>query len=532
MVKILIMANKLVVLVVLDGFGLSPQIEGNAIRAAQTPNLNTIFSSYPWGPLEAAGMSVGVMWGEPGNSEVGHLGIGAGQVVYQSLPRIALSIEDKSFFQNSEFLGAIAYGKKNNGTLHLVGLTSSGGVHAHIEHLERLLELCHQQNFNNVAIHMITDGRDTPAQKALEFVEQIERAIQQYSCGHIATVSGRFYAMDRNTNWDRIQKSYEAMTEGTGETATSAEEAIERSYAQNVFDEEIIPTVITNEGAPTAVINEGDAVIFFNYREDRARQLTQAFVQPEFKGFSRTKQYSQLYFVTMIEYEKGLPVHVAFPPQLVNMPLGKVISQKGLKQLRIAETEKYAHVTYFFDGGNEDEFPGTKRVMIPSKKVDSYAKVPEMSACEITQRLQKEITAGEYNFILVNYANADMVGHTGDFEATVKAVAVIDECIGALHQAVAAVGGVMMITADHGNAEQKIDPTSGKASKEHTANPVPFVLIDESRKREKTPEEVEVLLSNPTPIGLLADVAPTIIEVMELEKPSEMTGNSLLSFMQ
>ncbi len=532
MAKTIIMANNPIVLVVLDGFGLSSQMEGNAIRAAQTPHINSILKEYPWGPLEAAGMNVGVMWGEPGNSEVGHLGIGAGQVVYQSLPRIALSIEDKSFFQNAEFLAAIEHARSHTGALHLVGLTSSGGVHAHIEHLERLLELCHQQKFTNVVIHMITDGRDTPAQKALEFVDQIDRAITQYGCGRIATVTGRFYSMDRNTNWDRIQKGYDAMTQGRGECAASAKEAISQSYAKNIFDEEIIPTVITIDGSPVAVINDGDAVIFFNYREDRARQLTQAFVKPGFDGFTLGKTYAELYFVTMVEYEKGLPAHVAYPPQFVSMPLGKVIAHSGLKQLRLAETEKYAHVTYFFDGGNEEEYPGVTRVMIPSKKVDSYAKVPEMSAREITERLVKELTDGDYTFIIVNFANADMVGHTGDFDATVKAVEVIDECLGIVQETVLAKSGVMLITADHGNAEQKIDPTTGKSSKEHTANPVPFILIDASRKRQKPDEEVEAMLSNPTPIGLLADVAPTIIEMMGLEKPPEMTGNSLLQFLQ
>lgn len=519
------------VLVVMDGFGLSPQIEGNAIRAAQTPNLTSLMLNYPFGALEAAGMSVGVMWGEMGNSEVGHLGLGAGQVVYQSLPRIAMSIEDGSFFKNEQFLKAIDQAKQNNGAIHLVGLASSGGVHGHIEHLEKLLELCAGQKCSRVFVHMITDGRDTAAQKAMEFVDIIQKKCSELGVGEIATVGGRYWGMDRNNNWDRIQAHYEAMTEGKGQTASSAKEAINQSYAKGKFDEEIVPTVILKDQNPTAVIQDGDAIFFFNYREDRSRQLAEAFAPIDFKGFGRRVQYTHLEIVTMIEYEKGLPVAVAFPPQHITTPLGKVIAQSGMKQLRLAETEKYAHVTYFFNGGQEEPFPGEEHALIPSKKVESYATVPEMSAREITQRFLTEYESGKYGLILVNFANSDMVGHTGDFDATVKAVAVVDECIGKIADVVRGNNGILAITADHGNAEQKIDPTSGAPAKEHTANPVPFIIMDEARKREKAPEELEALLANPTPIGILADVAPTLLALMEIPQPEEMTGKSLLEYM-
>jgi len=472
-----------------------------------------------------------VMWGEMGNSEVGHLGLGAGQVVYQSLPRIAMSIEDGSFFKNEQFLKAIEQAKQNNGAIQLVGLASSGGVHGHIEHLEKLLELCAQQKCTRVFVHMITDGRDTAPQKALEFVNIVEKKCSELGVGEIATVGGRYWGMDRNNNWNRIQKHYEAMTEGKGQTATSAKEAVEQSYATGKYDEEIVPTVILKEGKPATVIQDGDAVFFFNYREDRMRQLAQAFAPIDVKGFVRGVQYTHLEIVTMIEYEKGLPVAVAFPPQHITTPLGKVISNSEMQQLRLAETEKYAHVTYFFNGGQEEPFPGEEHALISSKKVESYAAVPEMSAREITARFITEYQGAKYGFILVNFANSDMVGHTGDFEATVKAVTVVDECIGKIVEVVRGNNGILAITADHGNAEQKIDPTSGAPAKEHTANPVPFIIMDEARRREKTPEELEGMLANPTPIGILADVAPTLLALMEIPAPQEMTGKSLLEYM-
>ncbi|MBI5135370.1 2,3-bisphosphoglycerate-independent phosphoglycerate mutase [Candidatus Uhrbacteria bacterium] len=526
------MANpRTIVLTILDGFGMSSQTDGNAIRSANTPTINRLWSEFPVGPLEASGIAVGVMWGEPGNSEVGHLGIGAGMVVYQNLPRIQLAIEDKSFFNNLEFIKACKRVQANGGTLHLLGLCSSGGVHAHIEHLEHLLALCQQQGVDRVAIHMITDGRDTAPQKALEFVAQIRAAIKQYGRGKIATVAGRYYSMDRNTNWDRVQKAYEAMTEAKGSTATTAEDAVQQSYTKQIFDEEIVPTVIVDGRTPVATINDGDALIFFNYREDRARQLTQAFVVKGFSGFTRAKIYTDLLMVTMIEYEKDLPVCVAFPPQPVTEPLGKVIADQGLAQLRIAETEKYAHVTYFFNGGGEKEYANETRVLVPSKKVESYATVPEMSAREITERLVAEIVSRKYALIVTNFANADMVGHTGDFNATVKGVEVVDQCLAKIVSAVEQIDGVLVITADHGNAEQKKDPSSGQPSKEHTANPVPLCIVDQQRRRQKSSEEITMLLDNPTPIGILADVAPTILELMGLPKPPEMTGKSLLSYM-
>ncbi len=519
----------LLVLIVIDGFGISSQDKGNAIKKAKKPTFDMLFQNYPWGLLNASSMDVGVDFGEPGNSEVGHLGIGAGTVVYQNLPRIKMAIEDKSFSKNKALLGAIAHAKKNKGRVHIVGLCSAGGVHAHIEHLESLLDMCKAEKCTNVAIHMITDGRDTPAKVAEQYLTQTEKKLKQLGGGCIATVGGRFFGMDRDNNWSRIEKMYTAMAEGKGPTAPDAKTVITKGYKDGKNDENLDPTVIVDkDGAPLAAINDGDAVIFFNYREDRARQLTKAFVDKKFDGFKRAKSYKNLKFVTFVEYEKGLDADVAFPPQLIEEPLGKIIASAGKKQLRIAETEKYAHVTYFFNGGAEEEFPGEERVLIPSKKVESYADKPEMSAKEITDRVLKEIDRDRYAFILMNFANPDMVGHTGEEKPTITAVQVVDECLGKIIEKVLSKEGVVVITADHGNAEQKVDPLSGKNSKEHTSNPVPLIVVDASRKREKAREEVEALLSAPQAIGILADVAPTICELMGLKPAKAMTGRSLL----
>ncbi len=517
------------VLIVIDGFGVSPQDKGNAVKKAKTPVFDLLYRTYPWGLLNAASMDVGVDWGEPGNSEVGHLGIGAGTVVYQNLPRIKMTIEDKSFFKNKAILGGIAAAKKSKGRLHLVGLCSAGGVHAHIEHLESLLDICKKEGFSNVAIHMITDGRDTPAKVAEQYLSQLEKKLKQLGGAVIATVGGRFFAMDRDNNWNRIERMYSAMSEGKGPTAMSAKDVILKGYKDGKNDENLEPTVIVDkDGKPVATVEDGDAVIFFNYREDRARQLTKVFVDKKFDGFKRGKTYKNLTFVTFVEYEKGLDAQVAFPPQRIEEPLGKIIAKTGAKQLRIAETEKYAHVTYFFNGGVEEEFPGEERALIPSKKVENYADKPDMSAKEITERVLKEIDRDRYAFILVNYANPDMVGHTGEMNPTVKGVECVDECIGRVIDNVKGKGGVVVITADHGNAEQKVDPISGKNSKEHTSNPVPLLVVDESRKKQKTQEEVSALLISPQPIGILADVAPTICELLGLKPSKAMTGRSLL----
>lgn len=521
---------KPVVLVSCDGWGASTIEDGNAIAQANTQNLDRLMKLYPFTYVEASGIAVGLPWGEVGNSEVGHLNLGAGKVVYQNLPRIQLSIQDKSFFSNDHFLAAIEHAKKNKSNLHLLGITSNGGVHGHIEHLFALLDLCKQKKFKKrVYIHCITDGRDTPPAVAGDFIKQLKEKIKKVKVGEIASLVGRHYAMDRNNNWDRTKLAYDLMAKGLGVQYRDAEEAVEEIYKQGMKDEQLAPAVITDrKGNPVATIQDNDACIFWNYRPDRARQLTKAFVLDDFGKFEREK-IQNLKFVTMMQYEEGLPVDVAYPPQLIAEPVGKIVSDAGLKQLRLAETEKYAHVTYFFNGGSEEQYPGEDRALIPSPNVKTYDLQPEMSAPEITERAVKEITAGKYDFIMMNFANADMVGHTGNLEAAIKGVEAVDDGLGKIADAVLKAGGAMIITADHGNAEQMKDPLKGQEVKEHSTSSVPMVVIQQGRERELDDASFEAIKMQTNPVGILADVGPSVLELMGLDPSPEMTGRSLLN---
>ncbi|MBI3627081.1 2,3-bisphosphoglycerate-independent phosphoglycerate mutase, partial [Candidatus Uhrbacteria bacterium] len=479
------------ILISLDGWGISPLPDGNAIEMANKPNMTELMGNFPFALLEASGISVGLPWGEVGNSEVGHLNLGAGQVIYQNLPRINIAIQEKSFFNNQVFLDAIEHCRQNKSKLHFIGITSNGGVHGHIDHLHALLQLCQQQKFDQVFVHAITDGRDTPPAVAANFLTTLQEVMRTSKVGRIASVIGRFYGMDRNNNWDRTQKAYDLHTKGTGIKTEDPLKAVKDSYQRGVTDEQLEPIVVTDRvGTPLTIIAAGDAVIFFNFRPDRARQLTQAYVLDSFKDFDRGgPKLKNLYFATMMSYQEGLPVKVAFLPQQIQEPLGKMVSDGGLKQLRLAETEKYAHVTYFFNGGNENVFKNEDRAMIPSPDVTSYDQKPEMSAIPLTDKLIKELESDKYDFIMVNFANADMVGHTGNLNATIKGVETVDTCLGKIIAAAKSQNAVVIITADHGNAEIMIDMMTGGIDKEHSTSPVPFILYDESRRRAKTPEE-------------------------------------------
>ncbi|HWQ99341.1 MAG TPA: 2,3-bisphosphoglycerate-independent phosphoglycerate mutase [Candidatus Methylomirabilis sp.] len=521
---------KPVILVVIDGFGVAPSIDGNAVREARMPVMQRLIESYPAMTVQSSGMAVGLSWGEMGNSEVGHITIGAGRVFYQSLPRVNVAIENGEFFNNPVFVKAAEHVRKSGGTLHLMGLVSQGGVHAQQEHLYALLDFCNRQKITNVAVQAFLDGRDTIYNSALGFVEELEAKMKELKVGKIATLSGRYWAMDRDNRWDRVQKAYDAIALGTSEqTFETARDAIQASYAKNVFDEEFVPSVIMKDGKPVATVKDGDVVIFFNFRPDRARQLAKAFVLPTFDKFSRTK-VSNLLFATLMEYEKDLPVEVAYPPQIVETCLARVLSDAGLKQLHIAETEKYAHVTFFMNGMREAEFPGEDRVIIPSPPVSSYDKAPEMSALSVAERVVKEIAEAKYDAIILNFANPDMVGHTGNEPATVAGCEAVDKALGRIVDAALAVGGVILITADHGNAEEVKNLTTGEIDKEHSTNPVPFLIVGKQFEGMKAPvgDIIGGDLSMTQPVGMLADVAPTMLKIMELQQPDDMTGRSLI----
>ncbi|MFZ5597159.1 MAG: 2,3-bisphosphoglycerate-independent phosphoglycerate mutase [Bacillota bacterium] len=503
------------VLLILDGWGLSGQVRGNAIAMADTPNMKGFWENYPHTALKCSGEDVGLPEGQMGNSEVGHLNMGAGRVVYQELTRITKSIKDGDFFKNDAFLGAVDHVSKNGGALHLMGLLSDGGVHSHISHLFALLELARGHRLEKVYVHCFLDGRDVPPDNALEYIEQLEQKIKELKTGRIATVSGRYYAMDRDRRWERTEMAYRALVGGRGLRAKSAEAAVKESYGRNETDEFVKPTVIEDgDGNPVAVVKDGDAIVFFNFRPDRARQLTRSFVDADFQGFEREK-IKDLYFVCMTQYDKTIEAPVAFRPQLLKNTLGEVLGAAGIKQLRLAETEKYAHVTFFFNGGVEPPNPGEERILIPSPKVATYDLKPEMSAPAVTEELLGQLGFDRYRVIIVNYANPDMVGHTGDMGAAVKAVETVDRCLGRVVSAVLERDGVVIITADHGNAEIMEDD-EGNPVTAHTTDPVPFILISEKFKdRELRP-------------GRLEDVAPTMLELLGMEKPPQMTGSSLI----
>jgi len=520
---------KPVILVVLDGWGIAPPYSGNAITQAKTPNFDKLVSLYPSMTLRASGEAVGLPWGESGNSEVGHMNLGLGRIIYQDLPRINRAISDNSFYKNKVLLEATDYVKKNNSALHFIGLISNGGVHASIEHLLALLALAKEKNIKNVYIHAILDGRDTPYNSGINFIKEIERHIQEYKIGKIATISGRFYAMDRNNHWDRTGKAYFAMVKGEGNEGENPTKVIKESYDKKIYDEEFVPTVIKEKGEPVGLIKEKDAVIFFNYRSDRARQLTKAFVLPGFEKIKNREYLKNLFFVCFTEYEEDLPVKIAFLPEKIKNTLGETISKAGYKQLRIAETEKYAHVTYFFNGGLEEKSTGEDHVLIPSLQVESYDIKPEMSAMEITKKIIELIEKDKYNFILVNYANVDMVGHTANIKAASKAVEVVDKCLGDLVKITLEKNGILLVTADHGNAENMFNMQTGLKDKEHTANPVPFIIIGKEFEGKTIgfQEAPGNDLSLIQPQGILSDVAPTILKIMKIKIPPEMTGRSL-----
>lgn len=521
---------KPLVLAILDGWGIAPDTRGNAIAKAKTPRMDRFIREYPTMTLSASGNEVGLLYGEMGNSEVGHLNIGAGRVYYQTLPRINKSILDKTFFKNHAFLEAVAQVKKNKSTLHLLGLVSSGNVHAAQDHLHALLEFCKEQKIKDVAIHAILDGRDAVYNSGESFLLALKEKMKETGVGAIATLAGRYWTMDRDNRWERIEKAYAAMALGRADAyAKDPIDAIRASYAKEVYDEEFVPTVIGSEGHPTAVIKKGDAVIFFNFRPDRARQITEACTLPAFSKFTRDP-ISDLCFVTMAEYEKELPVSVAFPPTVVHNCLAEVVSKAGLKQFHIAETEKYAHVTFFLNGTVEDPFPGEERKIIPSPKVASYDQAPEMAAFDIAKEVAQAIDKDAYDVVMLNVANADMVAHTGNFEASVAAMEAVDKALGIIADHTLAKDGVLVITADHGNGEEVENLQTGEKDKEHSTNPVPLIIVGNAYHGQAGPvgDPPDGDLSLMHPVGVLADVAPTVLKILEIEKPEEMSGRALI----
>ena len=504
-------------MIILDGWGYREETNGNAVAMADTPVLDRLWAEHPHTLIATSGRAVGLPDGQMGNSEVGHLNIGAGRTVYQSLTRITKSIEDGDFFENPVLLGAMDAARGAGRSLHLMGLVSPGGVHSHTDHLLALVRMAKAQKVSNVYIHAFLDGRDTPPRSADGYLRGLEDGLAAIGLGRIVSVSGRYYAMDRDKRWERVELAYDAISRGTGLGAVSSEEAIEAAYARGEDDEFVRPTSVFAAGGEPVVIRDGDAVIFFNFRPDRARELTRAFTEPDFDGFKREATYTNLYFVTMTEYDATLShVEIAYPTETIDNTLGAYISKLGLRQLRIAETEKYAHVTFFFNGGVEAPEPGEDRVLIPSPKVATYDLKPEMSAYEVADRTVAEIERGVYDLIVLNFANMDMVGHTGVLEAAVKAVRAVDECVGRVADAVLAAGGQFLLTADHGNSEEELDENGGPMTA-HTLNPARLILVREGDAGFGLAEG-----------GTLADLAPTLLELMGIPKPAEMTGRSLL----
>jgi len=518
------------ILMILDGWGVAPPAKSNAITQAKTPAINNLIKTYPSMTLQASGETVGLSWGEIGNSEVGHLNLGSGKLIYQNLPRINKAIADGTFFDNENFLAAFSHAKKNKGAVHLMGLISSGGVHSHINHLFTLLELAAKEKFKEVYVHGFLDGRDMPYNSGIDFVNKIQDKIKETGVGKIATLAGRFYVMDRDNHWERVVLAYNAMVKGEStEKFSNPVEAVQASYDKKVYDEEFVPVVITEGNKPVATVKNGDSIIFFNFRADRAREISKAFVLPGFEKFER-EYLKDLYFVGMTEYEKDVPMEIAFITEQIKEPLAKILAEAGLKQLHIAETEKYAHVTFFFNGGKEDNFEGEDRVLVPSPRVASYAEKPEMSAKEVAQKIVEAIMADKYDFIVVNFANGDMVGHTGDLKATIKAIETVDSCVKKIIEVVLGKGGIAFITADHGNAEELTNLQSGEIDKEHSTYPVPFIVVSKSLegKNAGLQEVPNGDLSLVQPAGILSDVAPTIIKFLGLEQSKEMSGKSLL----
>ena len=506
------MSKRPVVLMVLDGYGLNERTEGNAIAMANTPVMDKLMKECPFVKGQASGLAVGLPDGQMGNSEVGHMNIGAGRIIYQDLTRITKAIADGDFFKNKALLAAMDNCKKNDSDLHLWGLLSDGGVHSHIEHLYGLLEMAKKQGLTKVYVHAFLDGRDTPPASGKDYIQQLQNKMDEIGIGKIASLSGRYYAMDRDNNWDRVQKAYDSLTKGEGVQAENAVQAMEDSYAKEVTDEFVLPTVITENGKPLSVVKENDSVIFFNFRPDRAREMTRAFCDDKFTGFDRP--FIKTTFVCFKDYDETIPNKlIAFEKEHITNTFGEYLAKCGKKQLRLAETEKYAHVTFFFNGGEEKTFEGEERILIKSPDVATFDLKPEMSAYEVTDAVVEAINSDKYDAIILNYANCDMVGHTGIFDAAKAAVEAVDECVGRTVDAVLAKGGVALITADHGNADKMLEE-DGSPFTAHTTNPVPFIVVGmDCELREG---------------GVLADIAPTMLKVMELEQPKEMTGVSLI----
>lgn len=510
------MAKKPVVLMILDGWGLREAAADNAISQANPVNFNQLLNKYPSTCLSSSGQEVGLPRGQMGNSEVGHLNMGAGRVVYQEITRISNAIEDKSFFTNPVFLHALEQARNNNGAVHLMGLLSDGGVHSHMQHLFALLQLCKQENINKVYIHGYLDGRDVNPRSALVYINQLQEVMNNLGIGEIATLSGRYYGMDRDKHWDRVEATYQAMVLGEGNKAPNAYAAIESSYELKITDEFMEPVVIVDlEGKPTGQVKDGDSLIFFNFRADRARQITRAFVDDDFSGFER-QVHPRITYVCMTQYDASIQAPVAYAPQNLNNTLGEYLSSLGIKQLRIAETEKYAHVTFFFNGGVETANPGEDRILIPSPQVATYNLKPAMSAREVTDRVLLEMDRDYYDVIIMNFANPDMVGHTGVMDAAVTAVQVVDDCLGQIVQRILEKEGSCLITADHGNCEMMVCPVTGSPYTAHTTDLVPFILVSD--------QYVGYSLRSR---GELRDIAPTLLTIMNLPIPEEMTGKPL-----
>lgn len=507
--------NKQYILMIMDGVGLNDESKGNAFKLANTPNLDKLIAKYPNTYIATSGMAVGLPEGQMGNSEVGHTNIGAGRIVYQDLTRITKEINDGDFFKNEEFLNAIENVKNNNSSLHLMGLLSDGGVHSHNSHLYALLKLAKEQGIENVYIHAFLDGRDTPPTSAIEYLKELEEKIKEIGVGKIATLAGRYYAMDRDKRWDREKLAYDAMVNGIGNKFKTVQKAVENSYEAQEFDEFVKPIVITDEeGNEIAKIKDKDSVIFFNFRPDRSRQIVRVITEPDFSEFETVKM-NNLYFVTMTEYDETLNhVHVAYKPQVLKNTLGEVLSNRGYTQVRCAETEKYAHVTFFFNGGEEKQYKGEDRILIASPKVATYDLKPEMSAYEVTDKIIDAIESKKYDVIIMNYANGDMVGHTGIIEKAIEAVEALDTCVGKVISKLEEVGGEALITADHGNCEYMLDLKTGEAITSHSTFDVPLIVVSDRVKSLKN--------------GRLCDLAPTLLALMGEEKPSEMTGESLV----
>ncbi|MBD3248354.1 2,3-bisphosphoglycerate-independent phosphoglycerate mutase [Candidatus Falkowbacteria bacterium] len=520
-------AKKPTILAILDGWGEWDIDKGNPIKKVDLPTFRELDRHYPKVFLQASGLAVGLPWGIRGNSEVGHQTIGSGQIVFQYLPTITTSIADGSFFQNKTLKSAFSEAKNRGSTLHFWGLLSDGGVHSHIDHLFALVEMAKMQGFEDLCLHVVTDGRDTHPQSAKGFLQALQKKINTEQVGRIATLNGRYYAMDRNNNWDRTEKAFLAMTEGKGMKADDPLKAIDEQYSKGTTDEFLEPVVIVGEsGNPIGLLKDNDVVVCFNFRKDRSRQMTRAMALADFSEFKEAKTLNNIKYICFAQYEEGLPVDIVFTTKKITSRLGEVLSQNGKKQLRIAETEKYAHVTYFFNGGEEKPYEGEDRIVVPSKRVKSYAEVPEMSAPEVMEKLLKAIDDDRYDFILVNFANPDMVGHTGVIEAAEKAIRHIDEQVRILINKTIEKQGRMIITADHGNVEEMLNIHTGEIDTQHSKNPVPCWYVSaDSYNKEGFSKDRQIGID-----GMLIDLAPTILDVMEIEKPQDMIGTSLLPF--